>query len=107
MDIVMELGDDLRSHKLVDVQTVTHWSTRVEYVGEWLAGTLGRYVAQNREELLRASQVEFGTEPSAVAVIKTEDEIVRERLAAWLELKENDGLRFGRLDRLNVYGIHR
>jgi hypothetical protein len=90
LDIVMELGDDLRSHKLVDAQTVTHWSTRVEYLGEWLAGTLGRYVAQNREELLRASQVEFGTEPSAVAVIKSEDEIVRERLAAWLELKEND-----------------
>ena len=42
LDIVMELGDDLRSHKLVDVQTVTHWSTRVEYLGEWLAGTLGR-----------------------------------------------------------------
>ena len=71
LDIIMELGDDLRSYKLVDAQSVTHWSTRVEYLGEWLAGTLGRYVTQNQEELLRASQVEFGIKPSAVAAIKS------------------------------------
>ena len=90
LDIIMGLGDDLRIHNLVDAQAVTHWSTRVEYLGEWLAGTLGRYVSQNREELLRASQVEFGTEPSAVAAIKSEDEVVEEKLANWLKLKESD-----------------
>ena len=90
LDIIMELGDDLRQHQLVDAHAVTHWMHKVEYLGEWLAGTLGRYIVQNREELLRASQVEFGNAPSAPVPTRSEEDLVQERLDAWLELKEND-----------------
>ena len=88
LDLMSDLGNDLCRQKLDNSASVVHWNNRVEYLGEYMAVTLARYVNQNREAVVQAEQTEFGTTPTVAQTIKSEQEIVAERLLLWVGERE-------------------